>query len=419
MKKPLPSIFVFMFIFLSANVTVLFAQRTGGSPISLHVNCASGCDENYIRQEINYLNHVRDLGLADVQLFINQIRSGSGGRVYELSYTGKNDFEGISQELTYETNPNQTWDEIRAGLLKRIEVGLLPYLLRAGLEGEIDIDIDYVVTGEETTTSVEVVDPWDFWIFEVRGSGNLQKESQRNEFNLEIGGEADRVTEEWKYGGDIEFNFSQSRFNSDEEQFVSIRNRHFLRVFAINSLGRHWSVGLFSDVSHNTFRNMDLSVNVSPALEYSIYPYVEAIRREITLVYRFNYERNDYIEETIYGRMQESLFRQSLTFQSRFRQPWGNLFASLEASNYLHDFSKNRVQLDGFIDVRLFQGFSLRVSTEIELIRDLITLPAGESSLEDILLRQRQIATDFTMELGVGISYIFGSAFNSIVNPRL
>ncbi len=164
---------------------------------------------------------------------------------------------------------------------------------------------------------------------------------------------------------------------------------------------------------------MDLSVSVSPALEYSIYPYVEAIRREITVVYRFNIERNDYIDETIYGQTEETLYRQSLALRSRFRQPWGNLFASLEASNYMHDFSKNRVELDGFIDVRLFQGFSLRVSTEIELIRDLITLPAGESSLEDILLRQRQIATDFTMEFGVGISYTFGSAFNSIVNPRL
>jgi hypothetical protein len=132
-----------------------------------------------------------------------------------------------------------------------------------------------------------------------------------------------------------------------------------------------------------------------------------------------NFDQNDYIEQTIYGKDREGLVRQSLTLRSRFRQPWGNLFASLEASNFMHDFSKNRLVFDGFIDIRIFQGFNIRFNTEMQFIRDLITLPAGESSLEDILLRQRQIATDFTTEFGIGISYTFGSAFNSIVNPRL
>jgi hypothetical protein len=413
--------FIFNFLFLLIILgfpNIASTQKIGGGAVSLHVNCDRGCDMNYIRQEIQYVNHVRDLGLADVQAFITRIRAGNGGDVYELMFTGKKEFEGLNQSLVYETNPNQTWDEIRAGLLKRIEAGLLPYMLKAGFDEEVGIQVDYEVNTEEET-SVAATDPWNYWIFEVNGSGNFEKESQRERISVEFGIDANRITEEWKLRGRAELNFSESIFDSEEERFVSTRNRHFFFGEIIKSISNHWSAGLFSGFSHDTFRNLDFTYYVSPAVEYSIYPYSEAIRREITVVYRMNFDQNDYIEQTIYGKDREGLVRQSLTLRSRFRQPWGNLFASLEASNFMHDFSKNRLVFDGFIDIRIFQGFNIRFNTEMQFIRDLITLPAGESSLEDILLRQRQIATDFTTEFGIGISYTFGSAFNSIVNPRL
>lgn len=416
MKKNALTVYLFLFFLIKFNFS-LSAQEDNGL-LNLHINCR-GCDMNYVRQNISYLNHVRDQGLADVQAFILPIDSGNGGRVFELTFTGFKDFEGLDQQLVYETTPNQTGDEVREGLLKRIEAGLLPYLLKTGMADQITIKIEEPEGLQSREAVTEAIDPWNYWIFEIRGSGDIEKESQRDRFNWEVGFEADRITEEWKMGGDVEFSTSESRFQDDDEEFISIRNGHRLNFYAINSLGKHWSAGLFGNVRHSTFQNLDLTYSLTPALEYSLYPYKEAIRREITLVYRLGLRRNHYIDETIYGETRETLGRQSMALRFRFRQPWGSLFASLQASNYLHDFSKNRVQLNSWMNIRLFQGFNLRLSTDLQLVRDLITLPAGESSLEDILLRQRQIATDFTMEFGIGFSYTFGSAFNSIVNPRL
>ena len=48
-----------------------------------------------------------------------------------------------------------------------------------------------------------------------------------------------------------------------------------------------------------------------------------------------------------------------------------------------------------------------------------INLPKGEASVEDLLLRQRQISTSFQNRISMGISYTFGSIFNNIVNNRL
>ena len=39
--------------------------------------------------------------------------------------------------------------------------------------------------------------------------------------------------------------------------------------------------------------------------------------------------------------------------------------------------------------------------------------------MEDILTRQRQLATSFSYFTFVGLSYTFGSIYNTIVNPRL
>ena len=38
---------------------------------------------------------------------------------------------------------------------------------------------------------------------------------------------------------------------------------------------------------------------------------------------------------------------------------------------------------------------------------------------EDILLRRRQLGTDFFVRANFGFSYTFGSIYNNIVNPRM
>ncbi len=72
-----------------------------------------------------------------------------------------------------------------------------------------------------------------------------------------------------------------------------------------------------------------------------------------------------------------------------------------------------------YVSVRVFKGLAVRFSANLELVRDQLNLPVGDASIEDILLRQRQIATDFEMGIGIGLSYTFGSAFNNVVNTRL
>ena len=75
MKK----ILIFFILFLSHN---LHSQKNLNT---LFIKC-DRCDNNFLKNEINYVNHVREQGLADIQLFIYRNRNANNGNRYSLDF---------------------------------------------------------------------------------------------------------------------------------------------------------------------------------------------------------------------------------------------------------------------------------------------------------------------------------------------
>ena len=91
----------------------------------------------------------------------------------------------------------------------------------------------------------------------------------------------------------------------------------------------------------------------------------------------------------------------------------------MNAVQFFNDGTKKRFSWDSDLDIRIFEGLAVRLSGNINLIREQYSLAAGSTSVEDLLLQQRQIATDYRTRFSVGLSYTFGSIYNSIINTRL
>jgi len=51
-------------------------------------------------------------------------------------------------------------------------------------------------------------------------------------------------------------------------------------------------------------------------------------------------------------------------------------------------------------------------------VHNQISLPRGEASLEDVLLRRKMQATEYQFSTSFGLTYTFGSIYNNVVNPR-
>jgi hypothetical protein len=127
----------------------------------------------------------------------------------------------------------------------------------------------------------------------------------------------------------------------------------------------------------------------------------------------------DYEEITLFDRTEETRFTHALRIASAFEQPWGELDVSLEGSNYLDNFDQHRIELFSRMEVRLFRGLSLDIEGSLARVKDQIYEPKEDIPDEDILLRRRELGTDYQLSFEVGFSYTFGSVFNNVVNPRM
>jgi len=139
----------------------------------------------------------------------------------------------------------------------------------------------------------------------------------------------------------------------------------------------------------------------------------------VTLAYKLGYNIYNYIEDTINEFEDQKIFNHSLTLNLRFREKWGSIYSYLVASQFLDLPEHNRLTINNNINLRIVRGLSLRISAYFRFIRDQINLPKGQASIEDLLLRQRQISTNYQNRISMGLSYTFGPIFNNIVNNRL
>jgi len=155
-----------------------------------------------------------------------------------------------------------------------------------------------------------------------------------------------------------------------------------------------------------------------PGVEFDFFPYKESTRRSLTLTYSAGIVHNNYTEETIFDKLTETLPRHSMGLSLGLRQPWGSISSSVDFSQQLNKLDRTNLGFFGSADVRLFKGFSFNVFGDYSRIRDQISLIKGTASNEDVLLRLRQIQSGYSYFMGFGVSYSFGSIFNSVVNPR-
>ena len=389
---------------------VSFSSLSQEKKLKAYIECR--CDENYLKQETSFLEYVRDQDLADIEIFVRDERNPTGSRSFEIKIDGNNDYEEISSITVAVGYANDTSSTLRDKLLNKLKLALVPFLDKGNYNLKVDIDSNF----EDLSNND---DKWKNWVFELSGSYNNDKEESRQTNRYEIEFEIDKLTEDWRIGMELKRNESNRKFFSEDDVYTSNRKSTSFNGRIVRSISDHFSAGAFFGLYQNTYENVDLNRYIAPAIEYSFYPYEDVLSKEVTLAYRIGVGKRDYIEKTIYGFEKQKLSSQTLSLNIRFRQKWGNISSYLNATQFLNDGSKKRFSLRSDLDIRVYEGLAVRLSGNINLIREQYNLAAGSTSIEDLLLQQRQIATDYRTNFSVGLSYTFGSIYNSIINTRL
>jgi hypothetical protein len=388
------------------------------APVRVYLDC-SGCDSEYVRTEIPFVDYVRDRTTSDVHLLITFQSTGAGGRAYMLNYIGRGRFEGVDDTLRWTSSGDATSDLIRRGLTRTIKLGLVRFAATTALGSRLDVTFD-AAADTAAAAAAPARDPWNFWVFSLRTNGFFDGESSRTSLSMGGGVSASRTTAAWKFELGVDGNYREGRIEIDDSTTVEDFNRSYdAGLLLVKSIGPHVSAGVQAALESTTFGNQELVARLAPAFEYNIFPYTESTRRQLTFTYSVGANSFDYREITIFGRTAETLGAHTLNAAYSTRQPWGSSSLSLSGSQFLHDAAKYRFVVSGSANIRVLRGLSLNFGGNYSLIRDQLSLPARDATPDEILLRRRQVATNYRYFVNFGVSYNFGSIFSTVVNPRM
>ena len=406
-RNLLTFLFCSLFISLSAQGQI--------DRLNIFIDCQMRCDFTYIRQNIEFVNFMQDRFQADVFILATQLRTGSGGRDVQLVFSGNGQFEGVGDTINYQLSPDATDAIAREAFVRNVKRGLLPYLLKTSLAENITFEIDGIRKEEEKI----VEDPWNFWVFNIGGNANLSGEAAFNRASFSIRSSASRVTEDSKVSFFFRYNYERGNFDlGDGEEFTSIIERYFTNGRYILSINDHWSAGLIGSIGSSTFGNTDIEGALRPAIEYNIYPYVDAATRRLSFNYSIGPEYKDYTDTTLFDKLEETIVRHRLDIEFSQTQKWGEIEIDAGVSQYLHDPSLFSMFINPDLEWIITTGIRLNIGGFLSFVGDRINIPKADLSDEEILLQVRQLDTDYTYFTYIGFNYRFGSKYNNYVNPR-
>lgn len=373
------------------------------------------CFADFIREEVDFVDYVRDRQEADVHVLVTRAGTAGAGREFTVAFIGLKHFQGVDQTLKSVSETAETEDHIRRALATTVKIGLLGYLARNGTPA-LDVSVK---EGSRGGAGHAGADPWNNWVFSLRGSASVEAEESSREVSLRSSIGANRITPDWKItiGGLI--HHRSEHFDLDEEDPVhSSRRERSLDALGVKAFGEHWSAGMRGRMASSTFENISFLVSAAPAIEFNYFPYSAYTRRQLRAQYSIGGRRVRYFETTLFDRMQETLAEQAVSITFEQRERWGSFEARMEGSNFLPGFRRHRLEVDWESSVRIRRGLSLTADASATRLRNQLSLPKRGATAEEVLLRLRQLRSGFRFDFSLGVTYTFGSIYSSIVNPR-
>ncbi len=381
--------------------------------LNLFIDCQF-CDQDYFKEKLPYVNHVRNREDADIHMLLTTQTTGSGGSEYTMVFYQLTQEKSSSDTLQFITEKNATTDDIRQKMVKYLHLGLLPSLTDDPLLERFNISYMPMQKGK----MIQPVDPWNKWVFTTRLSGNFNGQKTYESQRLSGSFGASRITKDWKINMSVRMSENKDSFDYGDFSYKSTQESKRISGSVIKSLGNHFSTGFWGSISSSSYSNLNRSIVFTPKVEYNYFPYSESNHHQLRFEYGVGFNDRNYAKETIYFKTKEQLWKQAARMSVTFVQPWGSADVNINGSSYLHDNSKNQVSIFTSLNLRILKGLSVNFWGSYSRIRDQLNLASGDLPDEEVLLKRQELATQYSYYSGISLSYTFGSKFSNVVNPR-
>ena len=211
------------------------------------------CDEDYLKREVTFVDYVRNREDADVHVLVTTQETGGGGSQWTLKFIGLGRFQGQDQTLTYNSPQTATGDEVRAGFAEVFKLGLVRYSLDASVTEHLRVTFKKPEADAKTRRQK---DPWNFWVFRIGASGDVNGEESQSGRSFRGSVSANRTTDAWRLSFNGFANYSENKFEFVDEELekqtvVSVSRNIDFSGTVVKSLTQHWSLGLVGSAGAN------------------------------------------------------------------------------------------------------------------------------------------------------------------------
>lgn len=404
-------------------------NTTKKDEVRVFIDCDWRCDISYIKTEINFVDFMPDRFTANVYILITSQNTGSDGEEIKMFFSGQENFKGLEDTLTFYRSSVNTDDEYRQNLVKFLKLGLVQYISKTSIAQKLSISVPAAAGEEALNTLTTKKDKWNFWVFNIGLNGFLNSDDHSKSYRLNSRIGASRVTEKLKI--DLSANVSESgreiNFRGIKTKFPNSGSGFNSTI--VRSITPHWSAGGYASYTHSTFSNFDQKFTINPAIEYSFFPYKDAVKKSVTLFYQAGPSFGNYIDSGYYDTPERYSMTQSLSLNIGFIQKWGNISSNLSWENFLNSFTLknskingkdiNKFTIGGNVELRIVKGLSFNVSSYANFTKGIYpNIPRKYFSRDDLLTNARQYPTQKSLFVYFGINYRFGSIYSNVVNPR-
>jgi hypothetical protein len=399
----------------SVSDTIAVPMRSDA--LNVFLDCMM-CDRTYIKEVIPFVNYVNNRDNADVHIIMTRRGTGGGGTEHLVSFSGQKIYKGLNDTLTFFDPPNTSNDFTRKGQANVISMGLMRYVARTPLAQNITVNYKEPAGNGKKLSQVVENDPWNSWVFRLSNRSSFNKDQNYENISIENNFSADRVTPDWKSEFDSQYEFKQRSITTDGVTTNYPQTSWNMRTLQVKSLGAHMSAGFNISASGSTFGNIKYAINVHPAIEYNIYPYTESFKRQIRIQYTVQANYANYMDSTMYFKLEEMIYRHQLAIAVGFNQQWGSSNFSIRGGHFLNDVNFWSFNMNGDINWRVYKGLSIGLNARAAMTRDDRAVLKKTASVEDVLLQLRKLNSAYSYQFGVNLSFSFGSIYNNVVNPR-
>lgn len=405
-------------LLILAACSLAFAQ-TPQTPAKLRVSLVCGsCDRAALQRDLPFADlrpADEPAALADVLVTVTVVPPEGNApetMAWSVTVTGQGRFAGRDRTVA-----------VADSLGRFLKLVLAEYAAETDAGAHLDVTFTPPVATATTDAAAAAPalqrDPWKAWVFRVNANAYLNGEQSATDRSYSYRVSANRVTEQWKLRVQMYRNESKSSFDIDAATTVTSRLSDWtMDGLAVRSLGPRWSLGATAAMVGSSFSNSRRVARLEPGIEFDWFPYAESSRRSLTFIYSIGVAYYEYDRETIFSKLTETVGTHSLRSTLGLRQPWGQVGASVQLLQHLTAPDRTRMALNANMSIRLLKSLTLNSSGTYSRLRDQFTLVKGSATDEEVLLRQRQLATGYRYSFSIGFGYAFGALSNTTVNPR-